>query len=264
MNFKFNLFIIFFTLNSIHYEWVDLAITKTIKPPEPKPLSIEIAPYHVAVQYFDVKLNYWFYICGGIIINKLWVLTASNCAAFKELRVIVGSSFIRRRNNFRNASVFNVMVKYNNPKNIYPVDSPCKYHGIALLQLFKPFKFSKKINNILWRRKVEPDSPDLMLISYRLYPPNGLDEYSLELWSQQIRPEKSSCYDQCNAVMEDERCLGDSGDGLIGGYKESHLLVAILSREFPRINCSLGFYINIRCHVDWIESIVLHFSVNHR
>lgn len=230
-------------------------LTYIVGGTESKPHS---RPYVVMVKRLADK---GFYMCGGSIINKEWILTAAHCvdkAKLSDLRVRVGVH--DRKVKPKQGEEHKVVKSIVHPK----WGKPSKGHDIAVLKLSTPIK--------------DPNAAAISLPSNRIE--NILDQHKARAivsgWGKQSGRGKSSAVlrevdipisptDKCGVLGRPadisicglpeegkDSCNGDSGGPLAQAYQGKMYVLGIVSYGLPSCKGN-GVYTKVHSFNRWIK-----------
>lgn len=208
-----------------------------------------LAPYQVSLQ------GMWGHSCGGAIIDKNWIITASHCVQYREfedVRVFTGTQDLTKPGVFYYVDRIYVHCNY---------DYPPMHNDIALLHLNSSIVFNEKTQAIPLPTMPLKEGDDVLLTGWG----------SEELWGNS--PErlkkvelKYMPHERCKAALNNDpdldvghmctftkigegACHGDSGGPLVSNGK----LVGVVNWGYP---CAVGYpdaHASPLFYLDWIR-----------
>lgn len=231
-------------LSSVYFNYTD-NINRIVGG---KPLKIKQVPYQVAI--YDKG----YFICGGSIINKNWILTAAHCVkGGGQFKIRAGSRFMNRGGVLRSVNRVVVNSGYN--------DRTLK-HDIALIRLSKPLKWTAKIKPVVLAKSNSRLPRNLLVSGW------GVRSEIMNSPSHVLRGAKVSkvsyktCKNKykgeyrvtrlviCASASGKDSCQGDSGGPLTFKGKQYGIVsfgIGCARKAFP------GIYTNIRKQTKWIK-----------
>ncbi|XP_055852007.1 chymotrypsin-2-like [Episyrphus balteatus] len=214
-------------------------------------------PYQISLQ--DQRNNH---MCGGAILNSLWIATAAHCVdgyetgnGASKLKVISGTNQYSNPGNSTSIKQIFIHCNYNNPEFA---------NDIALLLLNSPLEFNDKTASIAL-----PDEPlqpgDQLILSgwgtTELYgdPPEDLQKLTVNYVPHEECKEAMSgdegvgvCH-ICTMTTEGEgACHGDSGGPLVHNGK----LYGLVNWGVPCANGFPDMQASVYYYMDWVRTTI--------
>uniref|UniRef100_A0A1I8NSG0 trypsin n=1 Tax=Stomoxys calcitrans TaxID=35570 RepID=A0A1I8NSG0_STOCA len=215
-----------------------------------KPIRIRQVPWQIAL--YDSG----YFICGGSIISRHWVLTAAHCVEWGgSFAVRAGSPLLGRGGQIRRARVVIMHSEYNS----YTANL-----DIAMLRVRERFRFTEFVkpvklalyNRVLpkrlfvsgWGTRREGGSASNQLRGVtldRLVRQKCREQYANDIYITK--------YMVCASTPEKDSCQGDSGGPLVNGRIQYGIVSFGIGCARPRYP---GVYTNIRRLNQWIRIVI--------
>ncbi|XP_037042050.1 trypsin beta-like [Bradysia coprophila] len=240
------------------------------------PKDISDAPWMVYVRYmtytsYGVRIDY---LCGGTIVNKMYILTAGHCVtdkvqgAYKKRKaslyeIRVGSTYFNE-----GGSIYKVAQVYPHPR--YTPASPA--HDMGLLKLTKNIRYNKKtVQNIQLDSSngTYRSGEDVSSMGWGQNPENP---HAAELYEVNLNIVDSAECARAWGGSESEYskheicalgpknadvCQGDSGGPLIYGENNQQIGVVSFGATCAQNDNSLpGAYAKIADNLGWINGVI--------
>lgn len=238
--------------------------------------SIRSHPYHVRLLRKERIMNSFigdeklFDYCGGSIIHKNWIVSASHCLKYKNILVIVGTEETKDMNDPNKIyGVKEVFMKLKIPALVSSYD-------LGLLRVNRSIEFNNLVQPI--SMKLPPE---------KIWTPFG--KYGIVAgFGQQYLYNQSEIEDDLNwnvklkatymKIANQVGCLGyfdtfcvtlygnniiffgDSGSGLITYYNNTNLLVGIASMSEPRLIDPLASFVYVKAYFPQIKEKIEQFN----
>ncbi|XP_015905532.1 trypsin-1 [Parasteatoda tepidariorum] len=215
--------------------------------------------------------------CGGVIIKKLWILTAAHCVRSyspKHLTVRVGEYDLTKLENFHSEEDYSIEKIILHPK----LNHPKRYNNdIALLKLTKPIKYDSYVGpSCLPQEDEDFSGQEGTIMGWGFLSENGGERSNV--LQKLLVPimnitECQLLYDEANLMRRVEfipgqvcagykegkkdSCQGDSGGPLVVRRKGRFTVVGVLSAG---IGCARpllpGIYTSVPFHLTWINHTI--------
>ncbi|GJQ80488.1 hypothetical protein Trydic_g12383 [Trypoxylus dichotomus] len=198
------------------------------------------------------------HLCGGSIINYLWVATAAHCMLGRNassIKVVVGTNLLDSGGTTVRAQRIVMHPDF--------VDTTLKPNDIAMIRLASALTYSSTVAAV-----TIADDPqfatDVILIGWGITKQRGLLSNSLRQYSTQPIPQ-AKCERYWDGVTANQictklkkgkgSCYGDSGGPLI--HSGTKMQVGLMSFSASRA-CGVApdVYTKVAAYADWIESTV--------
>ncbi|XP_017475442.1 PREDICTED: chymotrypsin-1-like [Rhagoletis zephyria] len=211
------------------------------------------APYQISLQS-----SYGYHSCGGAIIDKDWILTASHCVSYKspsDLIIATGSNQWEKPNATYTVKSIHMHCRYN---------TPYLHNDIALLKLNSSIEFNEKTQPIPLPTEQMKEGDEVILTGWGSTELYGDTPDDLQMIYLKYLPHK-----KCKAAFNDSSdvdvghmctytkygegaCHGDSGGPLVSAGK----LVGIVNWGYP---CAIGYpdaHASPYFYVDFIRRVM--------
>ncbi|XP_054747638.1 chymotrypsin-1-like [Anastrepha obliqua] len=208
------------------------------------------APYQVSLQSI-----YGYHSCGGVIINKDWIVTAGHCVYGKtadSIKIATGTNEWEKPNATYYVKAIHVHCRYNTPSS---------HNDIALLNLNASIVFNEKTQPIELPTEQMTEGDEVILTGWGTTELYGDTPEKLQVVYLKYLPYKK-CAEMLNyeASMDyghmctytkygEGACHGDSGGPLVNDGK----LVGVVNWGYP---CAIGYpdmHASIFFYMDWIR-----------
>ncbi|BFF97792.1 trypsin beta-like [Drosophila madeirensis] len=219
-----------------------------------KKIKCSRAPYQCAVIYEN------YFICGCVIINRRWVLTAHHCivggAGKYEIRA--GTTQQRRGGELRRVKTIVAHAGYSD----YTMRN-----DLAMMKLRKPLKYNRCVKPVRLPSPKLTRLPKCYLVSgWGLAAANAQNVQRYLRGVRVCKVRRGRCQQMykgtgvkiykdmiCAARRGKDSCSGDSGGPLVHGntlYGIVSFGIGCANRKYP------GVYVNVKRYVPWIRKVM--------
>ncbi|XP_060651539.1 trypsin epsilon-like [Drosophila nasuta] len=223
-----------------------------------KRIACHRAPYQVALHYNG------YFMCGGSILSRHWILTAAHCVAGSrgKFKVRVGSTQQQRGGQLHRVKLVIANARYN---------SKSMRNDLALLRLATPLRFGNCVQPIKLPNSRRRRLPNCYLVSgWGLSSASAKNVQRYLLGTKVCKVTHNRCrqlyqrggvriYRQmlCASRLGHDSCSGDSGGPLAYGrrlYGVVSFGIGCANRNYP------GVYVHVRKSKRWIRSVMRKYS----
>ncbi|RWS21841.1 trypsin-1-like protein [Leptotrombidium deliense] len=190
-------------------------------------------------------------ICGGAVINNLYVLTAAHCI-YTAIKVQVALSY--DFDNLFTAAKLIPHPLYNGSRNLP--------HDIGLVKLEKPMVFSQRLKPICLPPSNIDTSGQLNVIGFGLTENDTLPDNLLQATITEYNwNDCNNWYEKrllesqmCAGTETQGSCVGDSGGPLFKKVNGKNYVVGVVSMVLSNCKRSyLSVYARVTSYLDWIK-----------
>ncbi|EDX09588.1 uncharacterized protein Dsimw501_GD13048 [Drosophila simulans] len=210
---------------------------------------------------FQGSLHYeGYFVCGCVIINKIWILTAHHCffGPPEKYTVRVGSDQQRRGGQLRHVKKIVALAAY---------DDYTMRHDLAMMKLRSPVYFGKCVRPVKLPSTKTTKFPKKFVVSgWGLTSANAQNVQRYLRRVQLDYVKRSKCQKMykkaglkvykdmiCASRTSKDSCSGDSG----GPLTSSGVLYGIVSWGIGCANKNYpGVYVNCKRYVPWIKKVI--------
>ncbi|XP_001353252.3 trypsin beta-like [Drosophila pseudoobscura] len=219
-----------------------------------KRIKCSRAPYQCAISYQK------YFICGCVILNRSWILTAHHCivGAAGNYQVRAGTTQQRRGGQLRNVKKIVAHAGYSD----YTMRN-----DLAMMKLSKPLKYNRCLKPVrLPSRKIRRFPRCYLVSGWGLTSANAQNVQRYLRGVRVCKVRRGKCQKKykgtgvkiykdmiCAASPGKDSCSGDSGGPLVHGnilYGVVSFGIGCANRKYP------GVYVNVKRYVPWIKKVM--------